>query len=53
MNRRKLPPGAVLGKGCGFCGAAAGEPCVLTLAPELPRLSVQWSHRTREEAARG
>lgn len=35
---------------CSYCGAKPGEQCILTLAPDLPPLSVKWEHRAREEA---
>jgi hypothetical protein len=34
---------------CPYCGAKPGERCVLTLAPELPPLSIYWEHRARTE----
>lgn len=34
---------------CSYCGAKAGEPCIVTLAPEVGPLSIRWNHRSREE----
>ncbi|QDF15765.1 hypothetical protein SEA_FINNY_36 [Microbacterium phage Finny] len=35
---------------CDYCEAQPGEPCVVTLAPEVGPLSIKWAHRAREEA---
>lgn len=35
---------------CPYCDAAPGQPCVVTLAPEVGPLSIRWLHRARQEA---
>jgi hypothetical protein len=37
--------------GCPYCGAKPGQPCVVTLAPEVGPLSIKWYHGKRQEAA--
>lgn len=34
---------------CSYCGAKSGEACVVTLAPEVGPLSIEWHHAAREE----
>lgn len=46
MKRRMGDPATV---GCTYCAAEPGERCVLTLAPDLPTLSIEWAHRARVE----
>lgn len=41
----------VSGYGCTYCGANPGDPCVVTLAPEVGPLSITWYHNTRMETA--
>lgn len=47
MKLKLIKPIAV---GCSYCGAEAGEKCIVTLDPERRELSVPWNHRAREEA---
>lgn len=35
---------------CPTCGSDLGKACVVTLAPEVGPLSIEWAHRAREEA---
>jgi len=37
---------------CTYCGATPGQPCVVTLDPEVGPLSVPWHHHAREEEER-
>lgn len=47
MRRQKFDPKSVQ---CPTCGSDIGLACVVTLAPEVGPLSIDWAHRAREEA---
>lgn len=48
MKKRHGDPMSV---GCTYCGAGAGVRCVLTLAPALAPLSIEWHHGARDQEA--
>lgn len=47
MRLKVVPPESVA---CPYCGAKAGEACIVTLAPEVGPLSIKWAHGKRQEA---
>lgn len=49
MRKKKWDPRSTA---CPYCGSDVGLACVVTLAPAVGPLSVEWSHRAREEAVR-
>lgn len=51
MRREARLRKAFMSTGCTYCGVGIGEPCIVTLAPEVGPLSIKWQHNTRAKAA--